>query len=91
LYTTLIQITADRSEFYRNHRKKIDLTPEKDSNLFLFLFQIFICGFIYFSSRYVSFNVCGRMITARPVRGSFAAGLTPNCMGQKHTSEKFVP
>jgi hypothetical protein len=66
--------------------QKIDLTPEKDSNLFLFSFQIFICGFIYFS-----FNICGRMITARPVSAAFAAGLTSKCMGQKHTTQNVVP
>jgi hypothetical protein len=70
--------------------KKIDLMPEKDSNLFLFSFQIVICGFIYFSSQNVcvSFNICRRIITVRPVTAAFAAGLTSKCMGQKRTTQK---
>jgi hypothetical protein len=83
-------------KIYRNQRKKIDLTPEKDSNLFLISFQIVICGFIYFSSRYTKCMCFVQYLWANDyctvsITAAFAAGLTPKCMGQKHTTKKFVP
>jgi hypothetical protein len=51
--TTMICSRKFCSKFTEINSNKIDLTPEKDSNLFLIVsFQIVICGFIYFPSRY---------------------------------------